>query len=52
MGVYNKKASLISTLTRVGMIIMVICLVGVANSLAEKENSPIEEEQIEYNIDN
>lgn len=46
---YNEKAYLISTIVKIGMILMIICLAGVTNSLAKKELSPTQ--QIEYSLD-
>lgn len=44
MGVYNEKASLVSTIVKISMIILIACLVGITNSLAEKETSSIQQE--------
>lgn len=46
MGIYNEKASLISGIFKISMVILIACLINITNVLAEKESfSP---EHIEY----
>lgn len=37
MGAYNEKASLISGIFKISMIILIACLISITNALAEKE---------------
>lgn len=47
MGAYNEKASLISGIFKISMVVLIACLISVTNALAEKETfSPEHNEYI------
>lgn len=39
MGSYNEKASLISGIVKISLIILLICLIGITNALVQNEDT-------------